>query len=56
LQQEQQNAALYRQQVQQKQALVQQNAAQYQQQVQQNTAICQRQLLEAQQRKALGQQ
>ena len=46
----------YQQQVQQNQALVQQNAARYQQQVQQNRAIYQRQLLEAQQRKALGQQ
>jgi len=52
----QENAAKYQQQVQQNQALVQQNAARYQQQVQQNTAIYQRQLLEAQQRKALGQQ
>ena len=50
------DAAKYQQQVQQNQALVQQNAARYQQQVQQNTAIYQRQLLEAQQRKALGQQ
>ena len=52
----QENAAKYQQQVQQNQALVQQNAALYRQQVQQNTAIYQRQLLEAQQRKALGQQ
>ena len=52
----QENAAKYQQQVQQNQAIVQQNAARYQQQVQQNTAIYQRQLLEAQQRKALGQQ
>ena len=58
--QEQQNAALYRQQVQQNQAAyqrqVQENAAKYQQQVQQNRAIYQRQLMEAQRRKALGQQ
>ena len=52
----QENAAKYQQQVQQNQAIVQQNAALYRQQVQQNTAIYQRQLLEAQQRKAAGQQ
>ena len=52
----QENAAKYQQQVQQNQALVQQNAARYQQQVQQNRAIYQRQQLEAQQRKAPGQQ
>jgi hypothetical protein len=54
--QEQQNAALYRQQVQQNRQIYQQNLAKYNQQVQENRATYQRQLTEARQKKAPGQQ
>jgi hypothetical protein len=54
--QEQQNAALYRQQVQQNRQIYQQNLVKYNQQGQENRATYQRQLTEARQKKAPGQQ